>query len=81
MCKFILICQFKKHFRLTFEFLDKADSIVVSNIPDGVEDWVLKIYLDKLTGVQCQSVQVKKTMAVVEMQGSIGKNNRLFQIL
>ena len=81
MCKFILICQFKEHFRLTFQFLDKADSIVVSNIPDGINDGALELYLTNLTGVQCRNVQVKKTVAVVEMSDLIGKNNRLFQIL
>ena len=53
---------------------DDDVQFVVKNIPDGVKDWVLGIYLKKLTGVPCQKIQIKGTVAVVEMKESIGKN-------
>lgn len=51
---------------------------MVKNIPDGVKDYALGLYLNNLTGVQCEkiNVQIKDTMAIVEIpEGMIGKKN------
>ena len=45
-----------------------SGTIVARNIPDGVEDWVLVFYLQNLTGVPYQKIQMKGAMAVVEMK-------------
>ena len=55
-------------------------TIVVKNIPDGVKDWVLGFYLQNLTGVPYQKIQMKGTMAVVEMKEKIGKNRGSYDV-
>ena len=57
-----------------------SGTIVVKNIPDGVKDWVLKLYLQNLTGVSCQKIQMKGAMAVVEMKERIGKNRESYKV-
>ena len=57
-----------------------SGTIVVKNIPDGVKDWVLDLYLQNLTGVSCQKIQMKGTMAVVEMKEKIGKNREIYDV-
>ena len=51
---------------------------MVKNIPDGVKDYALGLYLNNLTGMECEmiKVQMKDTMAIVEIpEGMIGKYN------
>ena len=51
---------------------------MVKNIPEGVKDYALGLYLNNLTGVECEmiKVQMKDTMAIVEIpEGMIGKYN------
>ena len=57
-----------------------SGTIVVKNIPDGVKDWVLELYLQNLTGVSCQKSHMKGAMAVVEMKEKIGKNRESYEV-
>lgn len=48
------------------------ESVILKGLPKGVQDFVIKLYMDTISPTECTSVRSAGTMAVVEFQDAVG---------
>ena len=50
-----------------------TNGIVIKNLPNGADKWIVTMYFKRLCGVECKSIKLGKRIAVMEMPHSIGR--------